>query len=233
MPKNPTVCTGAYFKTAAELTVALPEIFSQCSSKDILKTVFDLRKFAAEHIKNSENFKDDAEMYIELTEYAEKLSAQGDTLNAAEREYRIELLLSYRRYRYEIQTAERYLNNAAVLETALNQPKTEKTDKQPIKISEPPKKTTIDLKNSVVAFSGALQMARATARQKVTDAGGTWSSGVTRKTNILVVGIYENFNSPNGEKSEKLQKAEKLIAEGYQITIIDEAAFNNLLAKNP
>lgn len=236
MPKNlsnQTACTVAFFKTAADLTSALPEIISQCSAEEIQKTVSDLTKSAAEHVKNSEIFRDDAEMYTELTEYAEMISAQGDTLNAAEREYRTELLLSYRRYRYEIETAERYQKNAAILQKALTQPVSEKPHEQPVNFSDTTQKITLTIKNSVVSFSGALQMARATARQKVTDAGGKWTRDVTRKTNILVVGTYEDFNAPIGEKSEKLQKAEKLIAEGYQITIIDEAAFNQLLSKNP
>lgn len=229
--------SGAFYKTAAELTAALPEIISKCSAEEIQKTVSDLTASAENHVKNSEIFRDDAEMYTELTEYSEKISAQGDTLNAAEREYRIELMANYRRYKYETEIADRYQKNAEILQKALTQPRTKKPHEQPKKIpdqpkkiSEQPKNITLTIKNSVVAFSGALQMARATARQKVTDAGGKWTRDVTRKTTILVVGTYEDFNAPICEKSEKLQKAEKLIADGYKITIIDESAFKQLLA---
>ncbi len=72
-------------------------------------------------------------------------------------------------------------------------------------------------------------MTRGEAWQKVVDLGGTISSGVTRKTNFLVIGKQNPSLIKDGEKSSKMIKAESLVEEGLDIKMIDEMCFFDML----
>lgn len=79
-------------------------------------------------------------------------------------------------------------------------------------------------------FSGDLKsMIRGEAWQKVVDLGGTISSGVTRKTNFLVIGKQNLSLIKDEEKSSKMIKAESLVEEGLDIKMIDEMCFLDML----
>lgn len=77
-----------------------------------------------------------------------------------------------------------------------------------------------------VVFTGALErMNRETAMQRVVDKGGFVANSVTRKTNLLVLGNYDYCSSIKGGKSSKHKKAESLLLDGYDISIIPEDIF--------
>jgi DNA polymerase III subunit epsilon len=80
--------------------------------------------------------------------------------------------------------------------------------------------------NKCVVFTGALSaLPRVDAQQIVVNAGGKIKDGVTKDTNYLVVGNYDFNRFGQGFKSSKLQRAEGLINEGFDLEIISENDF--------
>lgn len=78
------------------------------------------------------------------------------------------------------------------------------------------------LANKVVVFSGIfVGITRSTAAAAVIQKGGIIANNLSLKTSYLVVGYPES--------SSKLLKAEKLIAQGFKLKIISEAAFLQLI----
>lgn len=79
----------------------------------------------------------------------------------------------------------------------------------------------------VIVFTGALEkMTRVQAWQMVRNLGGIPDDGVTKKTNILVIGD-EDYKSE--VKSSKRKKAEKIQSDGLEIEIMNETAFLDLI----
>ncbi|MGM9669744.1 MAG: exonuclease domain-containing protein [Faecousia sp.] len=77
-----------------------------------------------------------------------------------------------------------------------------------------------------IVFTGALsQMTRAEAMQLVANCGGICGNGVTKETNYLVVGTSDFISATEGKKTAKIIKAEKMMAQGYDIALISEATF--------
>ncbi len=79
-------------------------------------------------------------------------------------------------------------------------------------------------------FTGALsKMIRRDAMQTVVDLGGICADNINKNTNYLVLGIqdYRKFNG--ADKSNKLKKAEELINNGFDIEIISENNFYDLV----
>jgi DNA polymerase III epsilon subunit-like protein len=82
-----------------------------------------------------------------------------------------------------------------------------------------------------VAFTGALAIPRREAMQAVVDCGGVAAKGVTRKTEMLVTGFQDLTQLAQGQsQSDKLRKAEGLVAKGLMIEIVGESDFVKLLA---
>ncbi len=81
----------------------------------------------------------------------------------------------------------------------------------------------------VLVFTGALEIPRREAADMAAAAGFTVSSGVTKKTTILVVGDQDVTKLAGHSKSTKHRKAEELIAAGAQIRIVRESDFKELL----
>lgn len=80
-----------------------------------------------------------------------------------------------------------------------------------------------------VCFTGALQLyTRRDAAQIVTDVGGLFSPGVTKQTDLLVVGSQDLARIGEGGSS-KMRKATELAAGGHHIEIIDEPDFFEML----
>ncbi len=81
-----------------------------------------------------------------------------------------------------------------------------------------------------IVFTGDLQsMDRRTAMQNVVNLGGVVKSNVSRKTDIVIVGIQDKaFVGPEGI-SLKEKRAYELIKKGYAIEIIKEENFLGLL----
>jgi DNA polymerase-3 subunit epsilon len=83
-----------------------------------------------------------------------------------------------------------------------------------------------DLFGAYLVFTGELiTMGRKEAIQIAVNNGAIVSTGVTKKTQYLVVGVSDFIDFSNGKKTRKLLDAEKLSVEGQDISIIDEEDF--------
>lgn len=83
-----------------------------------------------------------------------------------------------------------------------------------------------------IVFTGdLLSIDRKEAMQKVANVGGIIKSGVSRKTNYLVVGKQDKSLVGSSGVSTKEVKANELIEKGFPINIINESAFLSLLKK--
>lgn len=81
----------------------------------------------------------------------------------------------------------------------------------------------------VMAFTGALQIPRREAADLASDIGFEVGAGLTRKTTMLVVGDQDIQRLAGHTKSAKHRKAEKLIAEGHSLRILQESDFKELV----
>lgn len=87
--------------------------------------------------------------------------------------------------------------------------------------------------NKTCVFTGSLQrMVRKDAMQVVVNIGGYCGDSVTQKTDFLILGNYDYCNTVEVGKSSKLIKAEKLILAGYDIQIISENVFYDMLPES-
>ncbi len=81
-----------------------------------------------------------------------------------------------------------------------------------------------------IVFTGELQsIGRKEAMQNVVDLGGILKSGVSGKTNILIVGKQDKAIVGEDGLSGKEEKAYALIEKGLEISILNEEAFLELL----
>lgn len=85
--------------------------------------------------------------------------------------------------------------------------------------------------NKHCTFTGKLEkLVRKEAAQLVVNLGGHCLNSVTKKTEYLVLGNFDYSASLiKGEKSSKLLKAEKMILDGHDITILSENAFYDMV----
>lgn len=80
-------------------------------------------------------------------------------------------------------------------------------------------------------FTGALDgMTRREAMQRVIDFGGFCADSVTKGTDFLVLGSTDYCSSLKGGKSNKQKKAEKMKRDGFEIEVISENVFYDMLA---
>ncbi len=86
-----------------------------------------------------------------------------------------------------------------------------------------------ELYGEVLVFTGALEIPRTEAADLAARIGCSVSSGVTKKTSILVVGDQDISKLAGKEKSSKHLKAELLISRGQKIRIIKESDFKELV----
>lgn len=78
-------------------------------------------------------------------------------------------------------------------------------------------------------FTGTLaKMVRLDAAQAVVNVGGLCDNGVTKDTNFLILGASDYSKIKDG-KSNKLKRAESLIAKGADLQIISENVFYDLM----
>lgn len=81
-----------------------------------------------------------------------------------------------------------------------------------------------------LCFTGALNITRLEAAKKAAHLGCFVQSGVTKKTDILVIGSYDPRHFSTGQTvSAKQQKAEALIKNGQSIRIIGEKSFFDMV----
>ncbi|MGI2147976.1 exonuclease domain-containing protein [Shewanella baltica] len=89
-----------------------------------------------------------------------------------------------------------------------------------------------ELYGQTIVFTGELSMTRAEAFEAAVELGLEIKSGVSKKTDYLVVGEQDaNLVGPTGISSKQI-KAEALIDEGFDIQIIDEDEFITLANAN-
>lgn len=81
----------------------------------------------------------------------------------------------------------------------------------------------------VCVFTGKISIARKEAWQMVDDVGGHHKDTLTLDTNFLIVGNTDYMSNLKGEKTKKLQKAEKMIQDGYDLQILTEETFLSLI----
>ncbi|MCI0421714.1 MAG: tetratricopeptide repeat protein [Acidobacteria bacterium] len=88
------------------------------------------------------------------------------------------------------------------------------------------------MKHATVSFTGRLaSMSREEAHRLVREAGGEPSSGISRRTSLLVVGMGGWPLLPDGMVGSKLKRAEELIRRGYGIRILSEEGFLELAGR--
>ncbi len=76
-----------------------------------------------------------------------------------------------------------------------------------------------------IVFTGTLSVAKATAADEAQKLGFDVQNGVTKKTTFLCVGIQDASRLAGYSKSSKHRKAEKLVSEGHEISILSEPDF--------
>ena len=82
----------------------------------------------------------------------------------------------------------------------------------------------------VCVFTGALEsFTRKEAAQLVANIGGICEDNITKRTNYLILGNNDYCKSIKDGKSSKQKKAEKLIANGADLSIIPESVFLDML----
>ena len=86
------------------------------------------------------------------------------------------------------------------------------------------------LYGKVFVFTGVLErMVRKEAMQIVVNHGGLIGDNVTKKTNYLVLGNNDYCTQIKDGKSNKLKKAEQYKLEGFDIEIIPENVFYDMI----
>ena len=86
------------------------------------------------------------------------------------------------------------------------------------------------LYNKFVAITGTLEkMQRKDAMQLIANLGGICQDGVNKGTNYLILGNTDYNPQLRGKKSSKLLKAEEMKVKGYDIEIISENVFYDIL----
>lgn len=80
-----------------------------------------------------------------------------------------------------------------------------------------------------IVFTGELSISRKLAAQLATDVGALVKSSVSKKTDYLVVGVQDTEKVGAAGISSKEQKTLDLINQGVPVSILDEAAFMQLL----
>ncbi len=93
--------------------------------------------------------------------------------------------------------------------------------------------TTNPIYNSVCVFTGTLEkMTRKEAMQIVVDLGGKVSDNITKKTNYLILGNNDFCKTIKDGKSTKQKKAEQMILDGCDISVISENVFYEIVGSN-
>lgn len=101
-------------------------------------------------------------------------------------------------------------------------------------VTTPPDPDSLDHKHPLygrnLCFTGALQLwTRREAAQLITNIGAHFSPGVSRKTDLLIVGEQDLARVGEAGMSSKMWKAMELAANGHHIEVIDEPDFLQLV----
>lgn len=86
------------------------------------------------------------------------------------------------------------------------------------------------LYGKVCVLTGTLEkMTRKEAMQIICDLGGINANSITKKTNLLILGCNDYCKSIKDGKSNKQKKAEKMQLDGFDISIIPEDVFYEMI----
>ncbi len=88
-----------------------------------------------------------------------------------------------------------------------------------------------EMYGEILVFTGALEIPRRDAADLAVRIGCTVDPSVTKKTTLLVVGDQDVTKLAGKDKSSKHLKAEQLIAKGFNIRIIKESDFKQLVVQ--
>lgn len=111
-----------------------------------------------------------------------------------------------------------------------NKPYAAKVNIKDVTPSIPVENTNNPFYNKNVVFTGTLgSISRKDAMQKVVDAGGILKSGVSKKIDYLIYGEQNKKIVGDDCLSSKQKRAMELIEQGFDIKIIDESQFLELI----
>jgi DNA polymerase III subunit epsilon len=80
-----------------------------------------------------------------------------------------------------------------------------------------------------IVFTGKLNLfSRREAAQLVADKGGNPQNGINKETDYIIIGNFDDIMI-KGNKSSKLEKAEKMISEGKELEFVSEEDFMKML----
>lgn len=105
--------------------------------------------------------------------------------------------------------------------------KSKKVSEYSITVDEIDEDNPVFSKN--VCFTGRMELFRDDLYQLMINLGAIPNTGVTRKTNFLVVGDFTYNATVKDNKSTKLKKAEDLLSNGQDILIIPESTFMEMI----
>lgn len=116
----------------------------------------------------------------------------------------------------------------------LSPPNSEKWGKVDLRALSPENDNVVidsPLYKKVCVFTGTLERyTRVDAAQIVVNLGGLCGNNVTKATNFLIVGDFDYSSGIKGGKSNKLKRAEQLIAKGSDLQILSERVFYDMLS---
>ena len=104
--------------TVKNLKKLLPEIVAGCSETDVKILITYLNDGEKNHIKNSEKFKDDAEMFADYSAWVLKYRENGGHLTDSETDYWHELKKAESKFNAEISKAQKFRRNAEMIRNA-------------------------------------------------------------------------------------------------------------------
>lgn len=105
---------------------------------------------------------------------------------------------------------------------------TELTENESVQLNSSPNEDGVFF-GEVIVFTGQLSMSRDTATELALKVGCSVGNSITKKTTLLIVGDQDITKLAGHEKSSKHRKAEELILSGYDIKILIESDFLNMV----
>lgn len=147
---------------------------------------------------------------------------------------RIEKALHYSKENRSVILSEYEFYDMVGLKTLFPAPKSksryQRVDAKSITSEKTDFDVTHPLYGKVCVFTGTLEkMQRKEAMQAVVDFGGECGNNITKKTNYLILGNNDYCSTIKDGKSTKHKKAEELKLKGYEIEIITENVFYDML----
>ncbi|NMB13435.1 MAG: exonuclease [Firmicutes bacterium] len=199
----------------------LYDTFGSILGKPLSNNFVDLLRFSRRLFKNLENHR--------LRTVAEGLGITPETWHRAEADCRttIECYEKCRQYVHE---------NSIDIATLLGRRKRKRKSNVRLRAASIVSETSdFDLDHplygKVCVFTGTLEkMVRREAMQYVVNLGGECRDSVSRDVDFLIVGNYDYCSTIKDGKSNKQKQAERLIMKGYDLQIIPEEVFCDLLA---